>query len=216
MSPFIIAGAIFGAIGALFVAAGLAALVRYKPLKFTVRTLLGLLLVSVGGLAGAIGLGLHGYRALTHEEIAARVSVTPIGPQRFNAIVRIPDRADVTYELTGDQLYVDAHILKWKPVVNILGLHTAYELDRVGGRYFNIEQERDGRRTIYSLAPERVVDIFDLRQRYAFLTPLLDAEYGSATFVPVKRPAEFEIRVSTTGLLVREAPGAPLSRATRN
>jgi len=49
------------------------------------------------------------------------------------------------------------------------------------------------------------VDLFGLRQRYEFLAPLLDAEYGSATFVPVTRPAELELRVSTSGLLIREA-----------
>ena len=49
------------------------------------------------------------------------------------------------------------------------------------------------------------MDLFGLRRRYAFLAPLLDAEYGSGTFVPVTRPAAFEVRVSTTGLLIREA-----------
>jgi len=44
-----------------------------------------------------------------------------------------------------------------------------------------------------------------LRQRYAVLSALFDAEYGSATFVPVTRPALLEIRLSTSGLLVREA-----------
>ncbi|MEW6688209.1 MAG: hypothetical protein AB1452_03850 [Pseudomonadota bacterium] len=49
------------------------------------------------------------------------------------------------------------------------------------------------------------MDLFALRRRYAFLEALLDAEYGSATFVPVAGPAELELRVSTTGLLLREA-----------
>jgi hypothetical protein len=53
------------------------------------------------------------------------------------------------------------------------------------------------------------VDLFGLRKRYAFLAPLLDAEYGSGTFVPVRRRAEFEVRVSTTGLLIRENKSEP-------
>jgi hypothetical protein len=47
--------------------------------------------------------------------------------------------------------------------------------------------------------------MFHLRQKYAFLTPLLDAEYGSGTFVPADKPAELEVRVSTSGLLIRKA-----------
>jgi hypothetical protein len=83
-------------------------------------------------------------------------------------------------------------------------LHTAYELDRLAGRYQALEQERSAARTIYTLSQDKPVNLFGLRQRYAFLAPLFDAEYGSATFVPVKGPAELEVRVSTTGLLVRE------------
>jgi hypothetical protein len=58
---------------------------------------------------------------------------------------------------------------------------------------------------VHSLAPDTLVDLFDLRRRYAFLAPFYDADYGSATFVAVSRPAELEVRVSTTGLLIREA-----------
>ena len=89
-------------------------------------------------------------------------------------------------------------------MANVIGLHTAYELDRVAGRYDDIVQERSGERTVFSLSEDRLVDLFGLRRRYTFLAPLLDAEYGSGTFVPVTRPAEFEVRVSTTGLLIRE------------
>jgi hypothetical protein len=98
---------------------------------------------------------------------------------------------------------VDARILKWHALANTLGLHTAYELDRVGGRYREIDKERATSRTLYALAQQKPVDLFDLRRRYAFLAPFFDAEYGSAAFVPVSEPAELELRVSTTGLLIR-------------
>ena len=94
-------------------------------------------------------------------------------------------------------------------MANALGLRTAYELDRVGGRYRDVQRERTAPRTVYPLGDDRTVDLFDLRQRYAWLSPLLDAEYGSATFVSVPRPAELEVRVSTSGLLMREARSAP-------
>jgi hypothetical protein len=55
------------------------------------------------------------------------------------------------------------------------------------------------------LGQEKPFDLFNLRQRYVLLAPLLDAEYGSASFVPVTRPTDLELRVSSTGLLIREA-----------
>jgi hypothetical protein len=115
------------------------------------------------------------------------------------------------HELAGDQLYVDAHILKWKPWANLLGLHTAYDLDRVAGRYVSIDDERDRPRTVAALGAPRAIDLFNLRRQYVWLSPLVDAEYGSATFIDVQSPAVFEVRVSTTGLLVRSKP-APSSR----
>ena len=105
--------------------------------------------------------------------------------------------------MRGDEIYVDAHVLKWKPIANLIGLHTAYELDRVAGRYAALERERSEPHTVHSLSEGKPVDLFDLRTRYSLLRPLLDVEYGSATFAPADQPMEYEVRVSTTGLLIR-------------
>jgi hypothetical protein len=210
---FVVAAAVLAVLGALLVLAGVVALFRARFLAFAVRLLLGLVLVFVGTTVGLVSLGMQGYRALTREETAARLFVAPRAPQRFSARVVYRDGREATFDLAGDEIYVDAHILKWKPMANLLGLHTAYELGRVAGRYRDIGQERTAARTVYSLARDREVDLFDLRSRYTFLSPLVDAEYGSASFVPVPdtnagnaHPTEFELRVSTTGLLIRPVP----------
>jgi hypothetical protein len=194
--------AILGGFALLF---ALVAIARRRPWRFVWRTLVGVVLVALGGLLAAIGFGLYGYRALTREEVAARVEVRPLAPQRFEATFVIPDRPEMKYEIAGDAIYVDAHVLKWTPMANLLGLHTAYELDRVAGRYDDIAQEKSAERTVHSLVPERRVDLFNLRRQYGFLSPLFDAEYGSGTFVGVTEPAALEVRVSTTGLLIRKA-----------
>lgn len=212
-SPYFIVAVALCLIGALLIVAGITALRRARPLSFTVRTLAGLVVVLLGTVIGGLAVGIQGYRALTHEEVAARVTVEPTGKQRFNATFEFADGRRERFELAGDEIYIDAHILKWRPYANVIGLHTAYELDRVAGRYRGIADERAAARTVHTLSRERPVDLFDLRQRHAFLSPLLDAEYGSASFVPVARPATLELRVSTSGLLIREtAPGQPPTR----
>jgi len=168
-----------------------------------VRALLALLLLALAALAGTITIGVHGYRALTLEVLAASVKTEPVGPQRFRATIVLPDRRLAMYELAGDAFYVDAHILKWHPAANLLGLHTAYELDRVGGRYNAIADERTKPHTMYTLARARRLDLFSLVRRFPLFRPLVDAEYGSAAFVAATRPVEYEVRVSTTGLLMR-------------
>ena len=204
-SPLFLVGLAFGLVGLLQMAAGFIVLFRRDPVGFVSRLLIGLAVAALGMSATLIAVGTRGYQALTHEEVAARISVRPSGPQRFDAQVRFPDGRVAGHSIAGDELYVDAHIIKWKPIANVLGLHTAYELDRIAGRYRSVEQERTGLRTVYPLAAPRTLDLFALRQRYSWLAPLYDAEYGSASFVPVSRPADLEVRVSTSGLLIREA-----------
>jgi hypothetical protein len=195
---------LFAVVGvAMLIAAG-TALRRQRPLRMSARLLLALVFLAGAAASGAIALGVQGYRALTHEEIAAMVRTEPLGPNRFRAQFRFPDGREVAYTLSGNQLYVDARILKWHPWANIFGLHTVYELDRVAGRYLDLTQEQQQPRTVQSLAPERQVDLFGLRQRYALLSPLLDADYGSATFAAADSPMQYEVRVSTTGLLIRK------------
>ena len=188
----------------IFFIATVAALRKKKLFRSAFRLLLALLALSSSGLLGMIVIATEGYHALTHEEIAAVVTTEPIGAKGFTAHFRFSDGHEESYRLAGDALYVDAHILKWKPIVNILGLHTAYELDRVAGRYMDLKEERESIRTVFLLSRDKPLDMFNLRQRYSLLRPLLDAEYGSASFINSDKPAHFEIRVSTTGLLIRK------------
>jgi len=177
-------------------------------LSGTIRGLVALLLLALAALAATVTVGLQGYRALTFEEVAATVRTEPVAPQRFRATITLPDRRLAMYELAGDAFYVDAHVLKWHPWASLLGLRTVYELDRVAGRYNSIADERARPHTAYELARSKPVDLFFLARR-RLLGPLVDAEYGSATFVAASRPVTFEVRVSTTGLLARPAPGRP-------
>src|SRR5881409_1190869 len=175
----------------------------------TIRGLVALLLLALAALAATVTVGLQGYRALTYEELAATVRTEPLGGQRFRATITLPDRRLAMYDLAGDAFYVDAHILKWHPWASLLGLHTVYELDRVAGRYNAVADERARPHTAYELARSKPVDLFLIARR-RLLGPLVDAEYGSATFVAATQAQTFEVRVSTTGLLARPAPSGPV------
>lgn len=203
-APLFLLAAIFGVLGVLLLLAGIGSFFYLELKQSAIRVVAGLLLLALGTLAGTISVGMMGYRALTREDVAANIAVKPTGKQRFMATFRFPDGRESTYELAGDEIYVDAHILKWHPYANLIGLHTAYEIDRVAGRYHAVKDEREAVRTVHALARDKPVDLYALGRRYTFLAPVLDAEYGSATFVPVTRAAELELRVTTTGLLIRE------------
>src|SRR5215470_2492611 len=211
--PWILGATVLLALGLILILAGLTALFGLHPLRFMTRTLLGLLLIALGVLEGTITLGIQGYRALTQEELAARISVHPYAQQKFTAKVQFPDGREASYSLSGDEIYLDARIIKWHALANMLGLSTAYELDRIGGRYRDLEQEKSAQRTLYTLGREKPVDLYALTRRFPFLEQVIDAKYGSAAYVPVGEPANLELRVSTTGLLIRPAAPKPAEPA---
>jgi hypothetical protein len=198
----VIAGLCLLVLGVASCRSGVAAVRTRRWAGGALRGLAGLLFLALAGLAAAIVVGLRAYQTLTLEVLAATVTTQPLGPQRFRVMILLPDKRLAMYDLAGDALYMDAHILKWHPWVNLLGLHTSYELDRVAGRYNEVSDERAKPRTAYELARPAGIDLFSIARRH-LLGPLVDAEYGSAAFVPGTRPARFEVRVSTTGLLMR-------------
>jgi len=202
--PLTVAVLLFAFIGLIFLILTIAALRKKKLFGTAMNLVTTLLMLSLSALFGTISFAIQGYHALTKEELAATVKVQPAGEQKFMARFILPDGSEKTFSVAGDQLYVDAHILKWKPIANIFGLHTSYELDRVAGRYTSLSDETTKARTVYSLSKESPLDMFALRKRFAFLNPLLDAEYGSATFINSNSPEEFRVMVSTTGLLIRK------------
>ncbi len=195
-----------GVLSLIFFIVAIGALRRKKFLGSVIRLLLSALFLTLAALFGTITIATVGYRALTYEETAATVRIEPLAAKSFMAYFVFPDGRHASYKLAGDELYVDAHILKWKHFVNILGLHTAYELDRVTGRYIDVQDELVSPRTVFLLSQDKPLNMFNLRQRYFFLARLLDAEYGSATFINSDKPAIFEIRVAATGLLIRMIP----------
>lgn len=206
MSALIAVAVGFAVLGLAFLALAVRSFRARRWMGTAGRTTGGALFASLAALAATLSVSTQGYRGLTSEEVALTVTTVPTGPHAFQAYVEFPDGRDTTLAVRGDQVLVDAQILKWRYIGNVLGLHTQYELDRLAGRYLDIEDERAQERTVHSLKTEKPVDLFDLAQRYTFLAWLVDAEYGSATYVDVRRPARFEVSVSTTGLLVREIP----------
>ena len=203
-NPLFVVAMIFVLLGLIFLVITIITLKRRKLFGTAMNFVIALLMISLSALFSTISIAIQGYHALTREELAAIVKVEPVGAQKFTARFIMPDGSEKNFSFAGDQLYIDAHILKWKPLANIFGLHTSYELDRVAGRYALLNDEKTKVHTVYSLSNDRPLDMFDLRRKFAILNPLLDAEYGSATFINTDSTEEFMVMVSTTGLLIRK------------
>jgi hypothetical protein len=202
--PLIIAATVFILLCVIFLFAFFTSL-RKKRFFGAVRNFtFAVLMLTLSLLFGTISISIQGYNALTREELAATVEIFPVSKQIFMARITFPDSSEKQYKLEGDEFYIDAHILKWKSLANLFGLHTFYELDRIAGRYTDIEDETNKNRTVYSVAEDKLINAFDLRLKYPFLSFLVDAEYGSASFITTNAHKNLKIMVSTTGLLIRD------------
>ncbi len=205
-SPATIAALVMIPVGALLMLWGIIALYKVRLTAFALGTLAGFGLVFSGMMVGLVAIGTYGYKALTSEAVVATIEVRPLGPQRFDARVVFREGGSNVFVMSGDELYVDARVLKWQPVATMLGLRTVYELDRIAGRYRTIQDERNNPRTVYPLAAPKPFDLFALRKRLSSLSPLVDAEFGSAAFVPADRDSVFELAVTASGLIIRAKP----------
>jgi hypothetical protein len=125
----------------------------------------------------------------------------------------VPEGDIQVFMLNGDDWQVDARVLKWKGWANLLGLDAQYRLERIAGRYRDIEQERRGDRTVYGLSQNPGLDLWEMSIRHRRWLPFVDAIYGSATYLPMAETARYEIRMTQTGLIARPLNPAAQSAA---
>jgi hypothetical protein len=157
-----------------------------------------------------LGLNLLTYDRLTREQLALRAQFARAGDEQFNATLTYPSGAVQGYVLRGDEWQIDARVLKWHGLANVLSFDTAYRLERISGRYSDVDRERTAPRTVYALHPPERVDVWALLRAWRGYVPWADALYGSATFLPMADGAAYEVTVSQSGLVAR-----PLNEAAR-
>lgn len=214
MSPIWLIVVLLAILAILLAIATVRSLRNRRILGGTVSLLVALLLGTAAALTGTLAWSFASFEALTREAVAATVRLEPIeGTEaRFRAHVRIPGEDERTVELAGDQVFVEARIVKWHPWATAIGLPTAYQLDRIGGRYRSIDDEQTRPRTVVALAPDGprlASDVFDALADRPWLAPLVDARYGSGTFVAAEAASTIEVRVSASGLLARPLSDSP-------
>lgn len=199
-----------GGIGALLLALGLRRLLRRRLLSATVEGLGGGLFVALGALVGALGLNLHTYQRLTYEQEIAVLEFRQLAPQRYLATLRAPgSTTGRRYELLGDEWQLDARVIKWHGVANLLGLDSRYRLERLGGRYREVADESARARSVHALAEERGLPLTILAEQDWL--PWLDAYYGSAAYLPMADAAEYRVSLTQSGLVARPANDAARS-----
>ena len=192
-----------GVIAAAFAVRAVHRARRRRPFSGLVYGVVAALWLVLAAAAALVGVNLQGYARLTAEAPAAEVRFRQQGERRFAAEVLYPDGRSESFELAGDEWQLDARVLKWHGAATMLGLDTAFRLDRIGGRYRDIAAERSQPRTVHELARPPGLDVWSLARRFHAWLPWLDALYGSATYLPMADGAHYAVSASASGLVAR-------------
>lgn len=176
-----------------------------------VRRLIGLLLVLLALVAVLLTFTVYRYLQLFHDRPIAMIELHQEAPQRFRATVM---RSNATgtepklehYTLLGDAWQIDAKVLRWQLPAALAGVPSLYALDRISGRYDDIDQERSAERSVYALGESAIPDLFSLKKNFPRWLPFIDAQYGSATWMPMFDDARYMVLFNDRGgLLARPA-----------
>ncbi|MFE8069777.1 multidrug transporter [Marinobacteraceae bacterium S3BR75-40.1] len=191
-----------------FALAGLLFFLRPRWFMAWLKGSAAFLLLFMAGSLAVLALNLRAYHALTDLETIAQLHAKKLGPQHWQVVLAEEEGAAHRFELRGDQWQLDARLLRFNGPLRWLGLKPAYRLDRLAGRYISLEQEQTGERTVHSLSPEPWVDIWSLDRKWGL--PLLESQYGNATFMPLRNDALYDVRLGDTGLVA-----VPMNDAAR-
>ena len=149
-----------------------------------------------------------GYARLTGETRVGEIEFTAFDDGTFEARLMVDGERDRIMTLSGDEWQLDARIISWTTPFTLLGLEPIYQLERLSGRYSDIERERTSPRSVHGLHETGRVNLWSIASEFPMLTPGVDAHYGTATYLPMAPGARYEIRMSRDALIARPANSA--------
>ena len=173
-----------------------------RPLRATHRFAWTLVFLLLAALSGGGALSLRGYRLLTKEVNVATISAREIAPQQFAVRADFPDGTHASAPLRGDEWQLDARVIKWKPGAVTLGAQPLYRVDRLSGRFRDAAQAQASVPSLIDLGGDSVIDLWRVKQQFPHWLPWIDAEFGSAAYLPLLDGARYSVSLSPLGGLV--------------
>jgi len=153
-------------------------------------------------LSGGGALTLRGYRLLAREVDVATIGARQVAPQQFAVRADFPDGTYTSGALRGDEWQLDARVIKWKPTAVALGAEPLYRLDRLSGRYRDAAQAQANTVSLIDLGGDSIIDLWQLKRRFPQWLPWIDADYGSAAYLPLVNGGRYRVSLSPLGGLV--------------
>jgi hypothetical protein len=179
----------------------------------TLRAAWMLVFAALAVITLGLGVALRGYRLLMAEEPIATLDARGLSPQQFAVRLDFADGSHRSATLAGDEWQIDARVIKWTPRAIELGARPLYRVDRLSGRYRDATQAATAKPSIVDLGGESLLDLWQLKKEFPQWLPWIDADYGSAAYLPLVDGARYRITLSPVGgLIARPADEASAAK----
>lgn len=176
------------------------------------RGTFGMLVLGLAALAGLVAWDVSTYQPLRTGAPVVSLAFEADGQQRYQ--VRVEEGQSVRFvTLEGDLWQLDVNAFNWKGLAALIGLEPGYRLAALSGRYLAVEQQDQWRHPYVALAESRAgVDTWRWLQRCQCAPLLVEAQPRRVSFLPIADGAEYEVEMTSSGLLAKPA-NVPAERA---
>jgi hypothetical protein len=167
------------------------------------RWTLGTAAITAALVGGMLGWNIWTYQRLAGEQWVADLRFVRAGPGEFVAILETPEREPQQFALRGEDWQLDARLITWQPWMQLLGNDPIYRLDRIWGRFRDVDAARSKPPSVHALTENPGLDLWALAREGGEWMPGVDAAYGSAVFLPMQHNARYRVSLGTKGLIAR-------------
>lgn len=170
---------------------------RFRP----VRRLFGLLLSCCACVSVLLALSLVQFFRLTTDLPVATVKIHQQGDNQYQIVASATGLGTRDYTVYGDEWQIDAKVVRWKLPALVSGAPPMYRLERLSGRYRDVQREQSGTRSIYVLDDWPAPDISAVKSWIPNWLPFVDVTFGSAAYMPMFDGASYEVLFDQRGAL---------------
>jgi Na+-transporting methylmalonyl-CoA/oxaloacetate decarboxylase gamma subunit len=112
---------------------------------------------------------------------------------------------DETFRIKGDRWMLEGHIIRFQPWLSFIGLKPIYQLTRIQGSYYSIDEERNSERTVYALVDSSDEEWWKWMYQKSESIPFMDMAYGSAISQDAQKGSQYIVTVLPSGFSLQKS-----------
>lgn len=187
---------------------------RQRKLGRDALLFLGSLVLFFAGLAFLnFALFLQSYRTFAVGEPIAQISVAA-GDDKQTFIVKVKELGEPLsktvsptekeFKIKGDRWMLEGHMIRFQHWLSFLGFKPVYQLTRIQGSYYDIDDEQAKERTVFSLVDKNSEVWWKRMYENSEKIPFMDLIHGSAVSQDAKLGNQYTITILPSGFSLQK------------